>query len=212
MINPEFSNDSNDEIDAEFAELIKDSGLRFNSMYATESLATEKDAILNAFVDHLIELHTSIPTDGKYSNIAIDTLAANIKRDFECIPGLGYGDEIIASGRTIALALDQIDVGYGYEAIPLLGGKRLRGIIDDVAIFKIPLVEDLKPILQGDDESNYTTTPVKTNEFGLSLQLINASIEDGTGTIDVLPEDYAIYVPLNYPELHLDRVIHQEIV
>lgn len=126
-----------------------------------------------------------------------------VNRDFAQIEGIAFGDDIVASGETIVILVDPED--FGCDAHNLADDVKLRGKISGLTIMEIPDISAIARILNPDieelDEAN-----LPTNKFGIVFEIENAVIESEYDS-EKLPEEMLVFLPLNYPQLHLRRFV-----
>ncbi|MDB5187096.1 MAG: hypothetical protein JWM07_568 [Candidatus Saccharibacteria bacterium] len=207
MTHPESAENPFNDLDKEFAALLNGESQRIFHGYMVRSLANEKARILDALVDHIIAFDSV--DIGDYENFTklIDKMTDAIEKDFAAIEGLKHDDEIVASGKTIALVVDMDDPEYNVLIQPLVAGECLRGEVDGLFIQEIPSVESLKDAIEDRTAPNSVE---ENNLFGISLRLKNAHIENDEGDVEQVPENYIVMIPLNYPTLILDAIVKTE--
>lgn len=207
MTHPESAETPFDDIDNEFAALLNGETQRIHHGYMVRSLANEKARILDALVDQMIAFDSV--SIGSYENFTrlIDAMTSALEKDFMAIEGINYEDEIIASGKTVALITDKNDPTREVFMQPIDEGECIRGELDRIVLVEIPSFEKIRSVIQDHEPIRDATD---NNDFGIALRLKNAYIENDELDTEPIPENYIVRIPLNYPTLVLDAVVKTE--
>ena len=170
----------------------------------TESLDHIKSALVNSLIDKLIEIdkYGRDPDDDSTSTTNLLTLLVN--RDFSRMDGLKIGDEIVASGDSIFMLLDEDDE---FDALPILENMKLVGTLDFVVVGSIPAIHTVPKILKQTEIYVEDVNPLPTIPHGVAMRLKNVFSVSKEGDVAHMPEDRTVAIPLNYDGLNLRRTI-----
>lgn len=212
MTNHEHPFDSFDEIDQEFQRIVDNENIHDDQTYSIESINHVREHIVDSLIDHLVA-YESIPADDiEDRTTAAAVITFLIQKDFERMNELDYGDEIIASGRSIILFAEPRDDDVEMRILPIDNNTKIKGKFGELLIQEIPLAQDIHRYINDDITESDEQTEQTTNQFGLVMHLVDVTTEDESGYSEAVPETLATFVPLNYPDLQLHRVIRQETV
>jgi hypothetical protein len=210
MTHSELPPDMPENIDETFAALTDGIGeIYVEGEHCVTSLASVVDRLVTLGVDIVIELslqaHTMTEADWpEYFAQANLRLA----REFEQITELQYGDEVLASGRTVVMPVDMQTGEMGPDFQGLSDDVYLRGALDSIGFGEIPAYDLLPKIIGEVDGSGGDIDDFKDGSFfGVSFHLTNASIEEQDGFSEAMPADVVMVLPLNYPALKLGRIM-----
>lgn len=213
MTHSELPPDMPENIDDTFAALIDGvNELYVEGEYCVVSLASVVDRLVTLGVDIVIELslraHTMDEADWpQYSAQANLRLA----REFELMTELQYGDEVLASGRTAVMPIDMQTGEISPDFQGLSDDVYLRGTLDSIGFGEIPSYDYLPKIIGEVDAEGSDLDDFKDGSFfGVRLHLTNASIEEQDGSLEAMPADIVMVLPLNYPGLKLGRIIGED--
>lgn len=213
MTHSELPPDMPENIDDTFAALIDGvNELYVEGEYCVVSLASVVDRLVTLGVDIVIELslraHTMDEADWpQYFAQANLRLA----REFELMTELQYGDEVLASGRTAVMPIDMQTGEISPDFQGLSDDVYLRGTLDSIGFGEIPSYDYLPKIIGEVDAEGSDLDDFKDGSFfGVRLHLTNASIEEQDGSLEAMPADIVMVLPLNYPGLKLGRIIGED--
>lgn len=175
-----------------------------------EPIDDVKDLLLAMLKEHIAALNDLGMLDEANHDEAMQVAANLINRDFMNFDRLKLNNEIIAAGDTVFLVVapdDERESLY-YD---LSGGHRLRGAVGRLLVEQIPHENALIPATSTPNRSSESDPeallPQKANEFGLLLELVDASYLDSDGDELELPQDALVLLPLNYSQLRLKKFI-----
>lgn len=197
--------------DAIFAKLVENLDLQHDGLRERQDLESVRVSILDSLSDHLIATNAQRYKDTELRGIAQQNLSELINQDLESITDLTPGEEIQASGNGIFLLLDtkeSEDDGEGNPviAVGLSEEVRLTGKLVCLEIMDIPDIKYLDLIRAGDFRPDGESEK-DVNPYGVGFILKDAWIVHPDGFAEPVEDRYTPFLPLNYPQLVLKRLV-----
>ena len=157
-----------------------------------------------SLIDHMLTLGSFDPDDDKAMTNSLFYLKNLVEQDFARLTTLDYGDEIIASGDAVVIALDR-DGNIGLDTLNDM--VRLHGIIREPNVIQVPFVDsaELASITAADILEREPITQISA-----AFELDSAAFEvidpdEGESTFDHVEPDHRVFLALVYPNLKVKR-------
>lgn len=156
-----------------------------------------------ALIDHVVALD-SFHDDDEAAARSLFYLKNLVEQDFARLRSLDYGDEIIASGSAIVVAISH----DGKIAVELLSDTvRLHGTILEPSILEVPFVDT--GLLEQANAIDILEQEPPT-QLSAVLEIENGSIEvvsseEGDSLFDHIDTDLRVFLALAYPDLKVKR-------
>ena len=170
----------------------------------TESIDHIKDALVGSLLDQLVAINhcSDEPDENSASTQRLITLCVN--KDFLHMDGLEIGNEVIATGESIFMLMDD---DSNFDVLPILEGMKIVGTLDYVTVGSIPAIHTVPKIINQTETYLDEVNPIPTILYGVALLLEDAFFVSKEGDITYPPEDLTVTIPLNYDGLILRRTI-----
>ena len=170
----------------------------------TVSIDHVKDKLLNMLKEYLIGTGGSdVRHDENIDDTARD-LTMCMNRYFKQIEGLSFNDEVIAEGDSIILIDNGTNISL--EALPIPLDCQIVGALEGIEVTAIPTPESVPAIRGRSEQFIDEINPVPTIPFGLTLTLASPVVVSSDGSVQYIPEEYIVHIPLNYSQLQLKRL------
>lgn len=164
--------------------------------------------MLDSFLEHLSVIKPADMDDDVKASILSEPMRELMNAEFAKTEVAKGNFDVLASGKTIAVIApafeeDSIDDEYDAFTHTLSNTLRLRGLPIAMTVIDIPDISELERLRSEDDECE---EPVKLRPFGLGLVLEDVFIYNKEGEKEALPSDRVAIIPLNYPQLVLQKI------
>lgn len=190
-------------IDTAFSALTD--GLDFEVQEPTLESCAEIRAELLGQLDQYLETFEDIDgSDTEEAEDTLDVINAEIKRDFERLPGLELNDEVVAYGDSFIIIHDpEASPVYRYQK--LSDSVHAKGKVGDIEVMMIPSSASMDNYINIQSRHTSTDRTEDDKVFGLMLRIDDVAFLSNKATMP-LPKRVSVYIPLNYRRLTLMRI------